>query len=420
MNPSRRSLLAAAGGAFATVAPGLRVAFAADAPVGTVTKSVSDILIVMFMRGGQDGLQLVAPAGESEYIQNRPRIAVATNGPNAGLGVGTLDGVDMYFHPALSDLKGIYDAGHLAVVQAVGVPTIDRSHFVVQDLMEQGLADSEIPKGATGWLARHLASRGGAQTALGTIASANVAPVSLSGNAGVVAITDPAYFNLYGGSSVAQSIRRVNGGAGVYQVAVRSLVDAVSTVQDRLATMRAQAPAAVVDNSNDLNPYPYSAFGDALRSLATLIKMDVGLETATVDMSGWDLHAYLAGPFNQLAAELSQSLTAFWNDIAAYRSRVTIVTMTEFGRRFTENSDRGLDHGAAGAMLVLGGNVAGGRIYGHWPGLSDTALDNNSLRVTTDYRQVLAELIVKRHSERNLAKVFPELSYAPLGVVAAG
>lgn len=413
-SPSRRSILAAAGG-FAALAPGLRVAFGADRPVAG-SGIESDILIVMFMRGGQDGLQLVAPAGADEYIRRRPTIRVTADGPNRGLGAGPLDGVDMYFHPALGGLKSLYDAGQLAVVQAVGVPTIDRSHFVVQDMMEQGLADKETAQGATGWLARHLASRGGASLALGTVASGTAVPVSLSGNPLAVAIPDPVYFNMLGGQrDEASLVQAVNGGSDPYQIAVRALVDTVFTVQDKRAALQAQGTPDI-----DSGAYGYSAFGEALRSLATLIKMDVGVETATVDMASWDHHTGLAGAFNLIAADLSQALSAFWQDIRAHQSRVTIVTMTEFGRRFTQNSDAGLDHGAAGTMLVIGGNVAGGKIFGHWPGLSPTALDNDSLRVTTDYRQVLAELIVKRHGERNLSRVFPTLGYAPLGIIARG
>jgi uncharacterized protein (DUF1501 family) len=402
-HPSRRSVLAGAG-ALTAIGPGLRAAFAADG------QPARDILVVMFMRGGQDGLQVLAPAGDARYAASRPRIRVQASGANAGLGTGSLDGVDFYFHPNLGGLKTLYDAGQLVAVQAVGIPTRDRSHFTCQDLMERGLADSEVPAGATGWLARHLASLGGARPALGTIAVGVTPPTSLAGDAFAMAVANPAAFNIVGDRPTAELVRAANAGADPYQVAIRGLVANVAVVQDSLATAGGRASAPPTPD------YTPTEFGDALRSLAQLIKLDVGLDTATVDMASWDHHAGLANAFNLIATELSQSLSAFWQDLAAYRSRLTVVVMTEFGRRFAENSNAGLDHGAGSTMLVFGGNVAGGRILGRWPGLADSALDNGSLRVTTDYRQVLAEVLVKRHGETNLARVFPSLSYAPLGL----
>ncbi|MGZ6195429.1 MAG: DUF1501 domain-containing protein [Candidatus Binataceae bacterium] len=404
IRPSRRAVLAGASAALATLAPGMRVSFATDGQSG------GDILVVLFMRGGQDGLQVLAPAGDPQYIARRPSMRVTADGPNAGLGAGTLDGTDFYLHPNVPGLKRLYDAGKLAAVQAVGIPTVDRSHFTCQDMMEEGLADNETVKGANGWLARHLASRAGARAPLGTIAVGTANPMSLAGDPLAFAMSSADSFAVLGGDrDTAMLVRNANAGTNPYQIAVRSLIDNVNSVQDKLQTAGAPTGAAP--------DYGFSAFGDALQSLAQIIKLDLGLDTATLDMASWDHHTVLANAFGLIATDLDNALSAFWQDLSAFQSRLTIVTMTEFGRRFTQNSNSGLDHGAGSTMLVVGGNVAGGKIYGHWPGLSSTALDNDSLRVTTDYRQVLGELLVKRHGERNLGQVFPTLTYAPLGLL---
>jgi uncharacterized protein (DUF1501 family) len=400
MRISRRGFLAgSAGGALATVAPGLRVALAAGAASG-------NILVVCFMRGGQDGLQLVAPADDPDYISNRPTIRVQSSGSNAGLPAGSLGGTAFYFHPDLPELKAHYDAKRLAVVEAAGVLTENRSHFVVQDLMERGIADHE-PNQSTGWLARHIADLGGGRAALADVADGATAPVSFLGDATAIAVPDAATFNVTGGDAQAAAIRAVNVGNSPYEAGVRTTLDAIAGVQAGLQ----KVPASTA-------PYTNGDFSKPLASLAKLIKMDIGVSVATVDMGGWDHHHALNNLFRGRAIELSKSLDAFWQDIAAYQDRVTIVTMTEFGRRLAENASQGLDHGSASTMLVMGAGVNGGKIYGTWPGLTPAALNGGDLAVTTDNRQVLAEIIAKRHGEPTLAQVFPTVGYKPLGILA--
>ena len=151
--------------------------------------------------------------------------------------------------------------------------------------------------------------------------------------------------------------------------------------------------------------------------MATLIKMDVGLDVATVDHGGWDHHNNLVNEFGNHVSELSQSLSAFWEDVAEYKNRISLVFMTEFGRRLSENASNGTDHGSGSVMMVLSGNANGGKIYGAWPGLSNAQLDNGDLAVTTDYRHVISEILAKRHNSPSLASVFPTLSYSPLGLI---
>jgi uncharacterized protein (DUF1501 family) len=229
------------------------------------------------------------------------------------------------------------------------------------------------------------------------------------GDAGAVAIPDASTFTIKGGTAEAAVIRAINAANTPYDAGVRATLDAIASVQAGLSG---------VTTSTSAN-YTNGDLSKPLQSLAKLIKMNVGVSVATVDMGGWDHHHALTGLFRSRAIELSQSLNAFWTDLANYQSRLTVVTMTEFGRRFQENASQGLDHGSASTMLVMGAGVNGGQIYGTWPGLQASALDGGDLAVTTDYRQVLSEVIAKRHGESALNNVFPTVTYKPLGIIAS-
>ena len=397
---TRRNLLggAAAASVLTTVGPGLRVAFSADT-------SARDTLIVLFQRGAADWLQMLAPAGDAYYINARPNIRAAAT---ASMGVGTMSGTDIYLSASAPELKSLYDAGSLAFVHAVGMSTNSRSHFDCQDMMEKAAVDSE-PKQSTGWLARHMNSIGTGLPILSTLSSSSSTPVSLLGDNQAIAVGNSTAFNVSGGDANAGLIRSLNTGNSVYESKARETLDAVSSIQIGLKTVNTA--------SSNSAGYTTGALSTSLRSLAQMIKMNVGVTTATVDFGSWDMHNGLVNEFATRTTEFSRAISAFWKDIAAYQGRVTLVTMTEFGRRFTENASLGTDHGSASGMLVLGGNVNGGKLYGTWPGLAPNQLSNGDLTVTTDYRQVLAEILSTRHGEQNLSLVFPTIKYAPLGIV---
>ncbi len=402
MNISRRSVLTSvsAGAALAAVGPGLKVSFAADAT------TPRDILIVLFQRGACDWLQMLAPAGDPSYISNRPSIRVRTDNATPGIGIGSMNGTDFYLSASAPELKKLYDRNQLAFVHAVGMGTADRSHFICQDMMERGNADNETQQNA-GWLTRHLASSGTSGQELSTVSSGGTNPAALLGDAGAVAIADVTRFNVSGGTANANVIRALNTGATSYQKAAAAALDAVASVQVGLV--------GVPDTSGSAG-YTDGALSQSLRSLGRIIKMNLGLDLATVDYGSWDMHNSLVSEFNTRTIEFSRAISAFWTDMAAYRDRITLVTMTEFGRRLRENASQGTDHGSASGMLVLGGNVKGGQLYGNWPGLSAGQLTaGGDLAVTTDYRQVLGEILVKRHAEKNLSAVFPTVKYNPLG-----
>jgi uncharacterized protein (DUF1501 family) len=157
--------------------------------------------------------------------------------------------------------------------------------------------------------------------------------------------------------------------------------------------------------------YPETGFGAALLQVAQLIKADLGLEVACVDLDGWDTHAAqgrATGPMPDLLAELAKGLTAFHTDLGDRMQRITLVTMTEFGRRVKDNASGGTDHGHGSFMFLLGGGIEGGRVYGDWPGLApDRLVGPGDLAITTDYRTVLAEVLERRLRNPRLAEVFP-------------
>ncbi len=397
---SRRRLLA--GAALATIAPGLRVSLAAD------VTTPRDILIVLFQRGACDWLQMLSPAGDPAYIAARPSIRIPTTGTNAGIGLGSMGTTDFYLPAVATDLKALYDAGDLAFVHATGIHTTDRSHFTCQDMMEKGNADAETEQ-HVGWLTRHIASAGDGGHALSTMAVAATNPAALLGDGGAIAIGNADNFNISGGTANANVIRAMNTGTSPYQSVATAALNAVNDVQAGLKT--------ITDTSATAG-YTGGSLSQSLRSLGKMIKMNVGVDIATVDFGSWDMHNSLVSEFNTRTTEFSRAIGAFWKDMADYQNRITLVTMTEFGRRVVENASQGTDHGSGSGMLVLGGNVNGGKIYGTWPGLGTAQLTTGDLTVTTDYRQVLSEILVKRHAEKKLASVFPTVKYAPLGLTA--
>ena len=157
--------------------------------------------------------------------------------------------------------------------------------------------------------------------------------------------------------------------------------------------------------------YPRGRFGEALQQVAQLFKADVGVQVAFVESTGWDHHAAEGGTTGQLAnrlRELASGLGAFHRDLGAAMAELVVVTLTEFGRTVRENGNRGTDHGHGSVSLVLGGPVRGGKVYGRWPGLGSSALhEGRDLAVTTDFRDLLGEVLSRHMGVRDLVAVFP-------------
>jgi uncharacterized protein (DUF1501 family) len=363
------------------------------------------VLVVVFQRGAVDGLNVVVPYGEKTYYEARPSISV----PRPGSGEGAALDLDGFFglHPSLAPLLPLYRDRAAAFIHAAGSPDATRSHFDAQDFMESGTPGVKSTR--DGFLTRALAARPASPkpSPLRAVAFSPALPRILSGASGAVAMTDVAQFGIRAGAAsaaVSDSFETMYAGAveGSLAATARESFDAVRI-------LKAAEPARIAPaNGAD---YPRGIFGNSLKQIAELIRGNVGLEVAFTDVGGWDTHAGEGGAEGQLANRLSdyaQAIAAFARDLGSRMADVTLVTVSEFGRTVKENGNRGTDHGHANVMLVAGGGVRGGKVYGRWPGLDDSHLyENRDLAVTTDFRDVFAEVLEKRAQVRNLAAVFP-------------
>jgi uncharacterized protein (DUF1501 family) len=380
-------------------------------------------LVCVFQRGAADGLSMVVPYGDPDYYRLRGDIALAAPARAAGA-AGVLD-LNGHFglHPALRGLHELYGAGELAVLHACGNPLASRSHFEAQDLMESGTADDRHL--ATGWLNRMIGccpEDQARRSALAAVALTGQLPRSLQGPEEALAIADLANFRVGvgGGAGAAVAAASEMGGMGgtarsfaqLYESAVGDALHGAG--QEGFAAMQL-LQKAVPPNYRPANgaQYPGGSFGRAMRQVAQLIKADVGLEVAFVEIGGWDTHANQGAANGALATrltELGAGLTALHRDLGSRMSDVLVLTMSEFGRTARQNGNRGTDHGHGTAFFALGGTVKGGRVLGQWPGLApDRLFEGRDLAITTDYRDFFAEACARHMGvpEGELPKVFP-------------
>lgn len=392
-----------------------------------------EILISVFLRGGIDGLNLLVPIAGADrgfYEAARPEIQVPVSGTNAAKALTAQFG----FHPATDSwpsgtdtppatLYDLYQDGKLALITATGMHEDNRSHFDSMAFMELG-TPGNLTTG-TGWLTRHLQTADGlpSNIIMPALSVGNLQQQALQGSLEAVNMTSPDSFSLNTGPSQWRNAQRV---------ALRNLYNADSWLH-AAGTETLDAIDIIDLNSNDTYTpangavYPSGSFGSHLQTISRMIKLDLGLRVATIDLGGWDTHNGQGedggGYFYTRVEELARGLAAFYTDLDGvggqnYTQRLTVVVQSEFGRRLRENNDRGSDHGHGNMMMVLSGNSIGG-IHGTWPGLDNGALYQGAdLEVTTDYRRVLSEILIRRMCNPNLGVIFPGYEgYAPLGVV---
>lgn len=383
------------------------------------------LLIVVFQRGAVDGLNMVVPHGESEYYRARPSIAIAR--PGSADGAIDLDGF-FGLHPRMSPLKPLWDRGELAIVHASGSHDTTRSHFDAQDFMES--ATPGVKSTRDGWLNRYLSGSAKSKTGSGRreqignplrgIALTKQMPRSLQGAAPALAIGGAEDFTvadmsartsfeeLYAAAEQDQALRSTAGDA----------FDAMKTIAKKTAGTYRPANGA---------SYPCSPFGQAMQEIARLAKSDVGLEIAFAESTNWDHHVNEGAATGQIANRLddfSRGIAALALDLGERMADTVILTMSEFGRAVAENGSRGTDHGHGNAMFLIGGGVKGGKVYGKWPGLREADRhEGRDLAVTTDFREVFGEAVVKHlHADAATAgRVFPGYQLrreAAIGVIA--
>ena len=371
-----------------------------------------DTLVVVFLRGAADALNVIVPHGEAAYYTRRPTLGIPRpddRRADAALRAVDLDGF-FGLHPALRPLLPAWQAGHLVPIHACGAPDESRSHFRAMELMERGVDDERGP--ASGWIGRHLATLNtGNPSPLRAVGLGQMPQRSLSGAVPISALRSIADFHLGGDARAVAQMQAAL--AALYGVGEQSPQSPLSVVGQEtleiLSTLQALDPLGYQPARGAA--YPDSEFGLGLRQIAMLVKAEVGLEVAAIDVGGWDTHFAQGGSEGLMAgllADLAGGLAAIHADLFDYADRLTVVTMSEFGRRVQENGSLGTDHGHGGLMLLLGGHVAAGRVLGDWPGLEDEQLVGpGDLAVTTDYRDVLAEVCAKRLNNAAVEAIFP-------------
>ena len=397
-------------GAMALVTMGLNPSFLRRTTFGmTLPRAAKGkVLICIFQRGAADALHVVVPHGDPTYYALRPNIAIARPSLASGdTGALDLDG-KFGLHPALRALKPLYDRGLLVPIVAVGSPSSTRSHFDAQDYMESGTPDN---KGTTdGWLNRYLAVAGTceaaqcAPTPFKAVSITAQMPRILEGPSPVVAMNSLEEFTVRATGSQSDRLEALyrTGRADVIHATGSDTFEAVKMLKAANPQQYAPANGAL---------YPVTDFGRRLRQIAQLIKSDVGLEIAFADIGGWDTHVNQGGANGQLAnrlREFGDGVAALVADLGDRMGDVVILTMTEFGRTARENGNGGTDHGHAGSMFVIGGDVRGRDVHGKWPGLAPELLnEGRDLALTTDFRAVFSEIVGTHLGGNRLSRVFP-------------
>ncbi len=363
-------------------------------------------LVVVFQRGAADGLNIVVPYHEKNYYAMRPSIAIPQNK------VLDLDGF-FGLHPSMTAFKPLYNQGHLAIVHAAGSPDTTRSHFDAQDFMESGTPG--VKGTDDGWLNRALQAEDLRRRCAGTcehtafraLSLGADVPLTLAGKVPAIALSNVNNFSVAGQkpSPAASAFEAMYGSSGdqILHATGDETFDAVKM-------LRAANPAKYKPSVD----YPNTDFGNNMKQVAQLLKANLGVEAAFTDITGWDTHQNQGNVNGQLAnrlADFSNSIAAFWRDLGDGAENVTLVTMSEFGRTAKENGTAGTDHGHANVMFVLGADVKGGKVHGKWPGLANEQLnEGRDLALTTDYRNVLGEVVTSTLGASNLDLVFPGAS----------
>jgi uncharacterized protein (DUF1501 family) len=446
---NRRDFLKGVGAGTIAAGSGVRLAFGSP-------DATQNILVVVFQRGACDGLSLLPPAAGSvdraKYEENR---ATAANGgtriPTSGTGALLAlpnTGNRWGLHPRANGLFNLYQSGHLAPIVAAGMPApVTRSHFDAQKTMELGTPGQQSV--GAGWLTRYLQSAAlpntvpvpalsmGSITANSLLSSTDAITV---GSAGAYRLDSGAYgwnsADNYanntaptGFQGLVEKMPLLWQGSDTLSAAGRQTLDALAQLRpiDFNFYDPTNHPLGYTP-SGGANYTTSGQFGQQLANIAQTVKSNLGLTVATVDLGSWDTHQAQGNPantydtFGNMVQTLSDGLSAFYTDLSAgatnYMLRVTVIVMTEFGRRVRENSSGGTDHGYGSVMWALGASVNGGQAFGNFIGLDQSQLfEYADVQVTTDYRRVLSEALIRRQANPHVYYVFPGYGgYTPMGI----
>lgn len=406
MQLSRRNFVRSAAASTLVASAPLSLTFAATAGSG----SAGDILVMISLRGGMDGLNFLAPADDADYVTSR----IAGLRLDQGLPIsGGPTNQDWRLHRLAAPMKELYDNGQLAFIHAAGLMADTRSHFQAIDLLERGIVDPALIGTAHGWLTRHLATR--EDGSFGAVAASSLAPDTLLGDVAALSIPDVSDFALYE-PALFGFLQQAYVQPDMVSAAGQTTLQSLSNFNVRLQARKATHP----ETDPTATSYDPDEFTQGLDVVTQLVRMEIGLSVATIEFENWDTHVQQQGQFERNVTRLATGLATFWNNLSPWHDRLTVVILSEFGRRLESNADAGTDHGHGNVISVLGGNVNGGKVFGRWPGLAREQLDLGDLAVVTDVRQVLSEILVLRRNETALDTVFPRFTPGlPLGFVRA-
>jgi uncharacterized protein (DUF1501 family) len=401
---SRRQFLRGAalfGGMTVLSANGIRYTFAAT------TTEVPDVVVTLVLRGGFDSLSAVVPTDENLMRKVRGEIFI----PNSSL--LPLDR-EFGLHPALKKFMPLWDAKELAIVNTLGAPTHSRSHF--DEISDVAYAAYGEKDKRSGWIARFL-DVAGSGSVVQSVGIGSTTRQLIGGKAAPVNVDSINNFKLdsifgYKAEDLAGFIDETHGRwTNTWATQAKSTIQAL----DQIAMANAQKSVVT---------YPSTGTGQRFKDVAALLKAGIGVRAVDIEFQGdWDMHANMGtlddGWLTSYLADLAGSISSFREDLGVLWSRVTVVTVTEFGRRVSQNQSSGTDHGWGSSTFVAGGGVNGGKIHGKFPGLDNKNLKDGDLVVTADYRSLLSEILTRRAgiTAEGAAQVFPNFRPEVLSVM---
>ena len=376
------------------------------------------VLVCIFQRGAMDGLMAVTPFTDSYLQAARPTLFMSAAAAGKGASLIDLDG-HFGLHPAMQALAPLFRQKQLAIVHGIGSPNNTRSHFDAQDYMESG---TPFNKGtASGWLNRVVGLLDhDARTPFTAVSITSAMPRSFYGDHPSLAISNLRDFTIQMRGNQAGANMAAKSFEDLYDQTSPGLLKETGKESFEAMKMLQNADAQNYRPANNVI-YPNSPLGNSLKQVAQLVKMEVGLEVAFAESNGWDTHFNQGtdnGVFARSAADLSNSIAAFWTDMASYQDDTTVLTMTEFGRTVKQNGTGGTDHGRGSCNFILGNGVNGGIVHGNIKELIIENLeDGRDLPVTTDFRSVFSEVADRHLRINNDTVLFPGWQGEKIGMM---
>ncbi|MEM0913802.1 MAG: DUF1501 domain-containing protein [Planctomycetota bacterium] len=391
-------------------------------------------LVVIFLRGGIDGLNLIVPHADPHYADLRKTLRI--QGPGQPEGCLDLDGF-FGLHPRAQALMPWVDQGHFVAAHAVGYDHNTRSHFEEQDTWETGVIGNTV--NSDGWLNRHLLTSTG-HGPVRAISLGDNLPRILRGDAPAYAVRGIEDLTLPQARGDARAVHAALEHAYCTPMPgehMQAAADATTLAHDAGAVTLDGIDVIQKVAAQPYTPaadYPSSGLARQLQQAARLIKADVGLEVVTVDYGGWDTHNNqgegIGGNYGNKVQTLADALNAFAQDLGDKLDDTLVLTLSDFGRTAAENGTRGTDHGWGNCMLALGGGVSAtgdrvdgsssGRrkVVGRWPGLAEDQLNQKrDLLHTTDFRDVLGEAVSAHLGNQQLKTILPNHEFANVGLI---